>query len=107
MDEQASSRGTIIRPDHIEHLARYREPRSYILPIVFFGFLIVAGSAAGGDYFYADSELLSRFQPVYGYLRFDLPRSFERFEDSFKYLDQLRREPCASDAMSALVPLIE
>jgi aspartyl protease family protein len=107
MDEQSSSRGTIIQPDQFEHLARYQEPRSYILPIIFFGFLIVTGSAAGGYYFYANSELFSPFKPVYNRLGIDLPRSFERFEGSFKYLDQLRREPCDSDAMSALVPLIE
>jgi hypothetical protein len=38
MDEQSSSRGTIIQPDQFEHLARYQEPRSYILPIIFLDF---------------------------------------------------------------------
>src|SRR5437764_677492 len=89
MGEQSSSRSRINRPDRFEPLAHYHQPRSYVLPIIFFGFLIVAGSAAGGYYFYANSDLYSPFKPVYNHLAIDLPRSFERFEDSFKYLDQL------------------
>lgn len=101
-------RGAEFRPDF--RADRYTQPpekRNW-------GFVIAAAISAGvgalifaGYYFYTISDMFDPNKSYYQSMGISLPRSFESYGQSSRYLAQLRREPCDSIAFDGLVKAME